>query len=1065
MFSQIFINRPRLAAVISIVITVAGLIALVNIPVARYPHITPPIIRVTAFYPGANAKVLADTVAAPIEKAVNGVDNMLYMESSCSDVGIYNLSVTFAVGTDPDIDQVNLQNRIQLATPKLPREVVNQGIGIRKRSVDMMAIIAYYSPDKSRDMLFLSNFVSNEIKDELVRLPGISDGVIFGEKEYSVRIWMNPDRLAALGLTADDVIGAIRAQNIQAAVGGIGQEPTSRGQQVQYILQAKGRLSKVEDFANIIIRVNDQGGLVRVGDIARVELAARSYGHIDTLNGGDAAILALYRSTGANAMDTMREVNAKLKELSARLPAGVEYKVILDTTRYVSTAIHEIVVTLVMTFLLVLFVNYIFLQDWRATLVPTVTIPVSLIGTFAVLLALGYNANTISLFALIMAIGVVVDDAIVVVENVYRLMSEEKIGGREAAIRAMRQVTGPIIATTLVLLAVFVPVGFIPGITGQLYRQFAVTICTAVLISTLNALTLSPALCAVLLKEVRPPRRGPLAWFNRGLDLSRRGYIAGCSWLIRRLVISLLLLVGVYASTWMFFSRMPTSFLPREDQGYFFIDLQLPESASLQRTAEVLRGLGDEIGRLDGVQDFIGVCGFSLLSGDADNVAFGVAILKPWDQRRQASLQLDAILRQAQIRMAGLTTANCFAFAPPPISGLGSSGGFDFRLLDLEGGDPGKLYGLSLSLMLAARKDPVLSRVFTTYTANTPHLFLDIDRTRAESLRVPIKRIFATLQAQLGSAYVNDFNLKDRTYQVIIQAQSRYRDAMDDIRRLYVRSDSGAMIPLESLLTLKTVIGPQLIKRYNQYRSARFSGRAAPGYSSGEAMAAMAKLAQKILPPGYAYDWSSISFQERRAQGQILWIFGLALLFGYLFLVGQYESWNIPLAIIFSIPVATLGALLGLWVMHLPLSIYAQIGLVLLVGLAAKNAILIVEFSRERRDDGLGVFEAAIDGAKIRFRPVLMTAFTFILGVAPMILATGAGAGSRRAIGTTVFFGMLVITVFGIFLIPVLYYIFQSAREKGTAWRRGEHKKLQKRKPDMDDSRPGNGESDDAGRD
>jgi len=1035
MFSRIFIERPRLAMVVSIFITLAGLIAMFNIPVAQYPSITPPTITVTAVYPGANAKVVADNVAAPIEKEVNGVDKMLYMSSSCSNDGRYELAVTFAVGSDPDMDQVNLQNRVQLATAKLPREVVNQGIDVRKRSTDILGAVAFFSPKGTRDKLFLSNYVSRNIKDALVRLDGVSDVFIFGEFEYSMRIWMDPERLTARGLTADDVSAAICRQNIQAAVGSIGTSPASAGQQLQYTLRARGRLNDVEDFKNIIVRSNDQGGLVRVRDIARVELGGKNYGTDSIINGQACLGMAVYRSSDANALNTMKAVRAELKHLAKQMPEDVQYKVIYDTTKYVSAAIDEIAMTLGIVCLLVIGVVFIFLQDWRATLIPAVTIPVSLIGTFAVLLILGYNANTISLFALIMAIGLVVDDAIVVVENVYRVMDKRKLSPKAATIRAMGQVTGPIVATTLVLLAVFVPVGFMPGISGQLYKQFAVTICTAVVISTINALTLSPALCVVLLREPKVIRRGPLAWFNRALEASRNIYVASAAWLIRRLVVALVICVGVLVAGYFLFTHSPTSFLPQEDQGAFFFNAQLPEGASLVRTNKVVERVTRTLQGIDGVDDVLGVSGFSLLSGTSESVAFGIVILKPWDERTRPDQQLDAIVGQAMGRLTAISSANIFAFVPPPIMGLGITGGFDFRLQAIEDQPPREIAAATRAMLIAANQDPALMRVFSTYTANTPQIFVNLDRTRAETLKVPVSRVFTTLQQQLGSGYVNDFNLYGRVYQVKVQAQASYRDAVDDISRLYVRSNDGKMVPMTSLVTLSTVLAPQLIYKYNQFTSVQINGNAAPGFSSEEAIAAMERLAARTLPDGYAFDWSSMSFQERKAGGKVAVLFALALIFSYLFLVGQYESWNIPLSIILSVPVASLGGLAGLWIAGLNLSIYAQIGMVLLVGLAAKNAILIVEFARDRQEQGFSVAKAAVEGAKIRFRPVLMTALTFILGVAPMVIATGAGAGSRRAIGTTVFSGMLAATLVGIFLIPPLYYAFQSFREKGSAWR------------------------------
>ncbi|MEA1968232.1 MAG: multidrug efflux RND transporter permease subunit [Thermodesulfobacteriota bacterium] len=1040
MFSRIFIERPRLAMVVSILITLAGAIAMMNIPVAQYPKITPPEIRVSAFYPGANAGVVADSVAAPIESELNGVENMLYMSSSCSNDGSYSLSVTFAVGTDPDMNQVNTQNRIQLAVPKLPQEVRVQGVNVRQRSGDMLGVVNFLSPKGTKDRLFLSNYVSREIKDALARLQGVSDVYIFGELEYSMRIWMNPDRLTALGLTADDVINSIRTQNVQAVAGSIGTQPAKGSQQLQYTLLAKGRLESVDDFKNIIVRTNDRGGVVRIKDIARVELGAGSYGSDLLLNGFHALGMAFYQAPDANALDTMKNVRKELKRLSLNQPDDVEYRISYDTTRYVSAAIHEIIFTLFLTSFLVVGITFIFLQDWRATLVPAFTIPVSLIGTIAVLFAMGLNMNTISMFALIMAIGLVVDDAIVVVENVYRIMEKRKINSKEATIIAMGQVTGPIIATTLVLFAVFIPVGFLPGITGELYKQFAVTLCISVFISSINALTLSPALCSVLLKEPKIIQHGPLAWFNKALNFSRKGYVSGSTWLIKRKLFALLILAGVFGASYYLFINSPVSFLPKEDQGVFFLDIQLPEASSLVRTNKVMEQLSKELQEIKGIDEIIAISGYSLLSGHAESVGFGIGILAPWDERSDPELHIDSIVGKIQKKLFALSSARCFAFTPPPIRGLGLTSGFDFRLQTLGNHTPQQLAAVTRAMVLAANQDPGLKRVFSTYTANTPQIFVNLDRTRAEILKVPVNRVFSTLYSQFGAKYVNDFNLGSRVYKVKVQAGAPYRDSMEDINQLYVQSTTGKMIPMTSLVTLSTIIGPRTVSRYNQFTSVKISGGAAPGYSSANAMDAMKKVAAKTLPYGYTYDWSAMSFQEQQSSGQVSVLFALALLFAYLFLVGQYESWNIPLAIIVSIPVAIFGAFAGLWITGNNFSIYAQIGLVLLVGLASKNAILIVEFAKERRGRGLSVAEAAVEGAQIRFRPVLMTSFTFIMGLAPMIIATGAGAGSRRAIGITVFSGMLASTLLGIFMIPVLYYLFQTGREKGTAWRKRKFK-------------------------
>jgi HAE1 family hydrophobic/amphiphilic exporter-1 len=1051
MFSKIFIERPRLAMVISILLILGGLIAVISLPVAEYPSITPPVIRVRAVYPGASAQVVKDTVAAPIEQEMNGVEDMLYMHSDCTNNGGYSLEVTFAVDSHPDIDQVNVQNRLQLAESQLPQEVLDQGITVRRRSSDMLGAVAFTSPNGTRSRLFLSNYVSRNIKDALQRIDGVSDVYIFGQTEYSMRIWMDPDKLTSLQMSPDELIQAIRQQNIQATLGSVGTAPSVPKQKLQYTLKAQGRLKDPKAFENIIVRSNDNGGLVRVKDVAEVDLGSKDYSAEGKFDNTPAILLALYRSSDANALETMQAARAELKRQAELMPEDMDYTIPYDTTEYVKEAIHEIVFTLGLTFGLVVLVIFIFLQNVRATIIPAAAVPVSIIGTFAVLLALGFNLNTISLFALILAIGLVVDDAIVVVENVHRIMEEEKLGGKEATIKAMTQVTGPIVATTLVLLAIFVPIAFMPGITGLLYKQFGVTLCVSVVISSICALTLSPALCGVLLKEPKPHRRGPFGWFNSFLGGTRKAYTSLVAWLIRHLVVGILLFLIVAGGTWFFSGHVPSSFLPQEDKGGFFIDVQLPEGASLKRTDEVTTKVTNKLLAMEGVEYVLAVNGFSLLSGRAENVGFVIADLDPWGQRKTPELSINALVGKAVRQLNSITTARILAFVPPPIQGLGTTGGFDFRLQALEGQSPQELASVAMGLAGAANQDPALSRVYTTFTADTPQIFVDLERTRMEELGVAVSQVFKTLSQQLGSQYVNDFNLYGRTYQVKVRAQAQYRKNKEDIMDLYVRSDTGKEVPVENLISLSNTIGARVINRYNQFSSAALKGEAAQGYSSGQAMAAMERLSKETLPDGYSFEWSTMSYQEQKASGTVGILFALAVIFAYLFLVALYESWNLPLSIVLSVIVASLGAFIGLWIAGHPLSIYAQIGMVLLVGLAAKNAILIVEFARDRKNEGLSASQAAVEGAGIRFRPVLMTALTFILGVAPLVWAVGAGASSRRHIGTVVFSGMIAATSLGLLIIPALYFLFQRFGEKSHTWR--EQRQIDKEMKSSDETK------------
>ncbi len=1023
--ARFFIDRPVFAIVIAIVIIILGSVVIPTLPIATYPEVVPPVVQVTAVYQGGNATDLERTVSQPIEQQLTGLDGMLYYFARASNNGTLTIDVTFELGTDPDIATVKVQNKVSVALPLLPPEVQRVGVTTKKVSSSFLLFVALTSPDNRYDSLFLNNYATINLVDKIGSLPGIGNAVLGGQQNYSMRVWLDPDKMAKLSLTATDVNNAIQAQNRQNPAGSLGQPPIPNGPDYQYPINASGRLTTPQQFGDIVVRAQSDGSLLRVRDVGHVQLGAQDYSSFTYWNRREAGFIIVYLAPGANAVETQRQVVKFMEQAKQSFPAGLQYAIPYDSTRFVTTSISEVLRTLFEAILLVIVVVFIFLQNWRATLIPLLTVPVAVIGTFALFPALGFSINTTSLFGLVLAIGIVVDDAIVVVEAV-QLNIDRGMKPREATIHALDEVSGPVIAIACILAAVFIPVAFLGGISGQIYRQFALTIASSVLISAFSALSLSPALCTLLLKP-KGKSKGLLAklfgGFNRGFEWTTNRYLFGVRGLIRKSLLALVALGAIYLGTGVLFKTVPGGFLPDEDQGVFISSVRLPDGASIGRNLATSKEVENVLRTTPGIHDMSVIGGLDIPTATSNsNVTTVFATLQPWDERKDKKTQFQNILGSVQGRYFGIKDGFIFAFGLPPILGLGTSGGFEFMLEDRAGGSVDQLAQATDQLVAAASKRPELQNVISTFRNTVPQYRVNLDREKAQTLGIPVTDVYDALQTFLGGLYVNDFNRFGRTWRVYLEADPEFRRQPSDINRFYVRTGQGDMVPLSTLVQTEAVTGPEVIYRYNRYRAVKLLGSAAPGYSSGQAAAAMEDLA-KQLPNGFGYEWTGTVYQQKLAEGKEGYTFGLAAVLVFLFLAALYESWSTPFSVIMAVPLGIFGALLGIFSRSYAYDTYTQIGIVTLIGLAAKNAILIVEFAKLRQEEGKSIEEAAMTAAQLRLRPILMTSFAFILGVVPLVIATGAGAGARRALGTTVFSGMIAATLLAVFIVPVLYVV------------------------------------------